>query len=103
MAQMAAQQEALNAETGGVMPLMPQGGEQLLQQLQQLADQQQSLGEELEGMAAQEGLADATEELAEEAIEIAEQLAAGRLDAETLERQEDLFRKLTRCRSFPAQ
>jgi hypothetical protein len=94
MAQMAAQQEALNAESGGVLPLMPQGGEQLLQQLQQMANQQQSIGEELEEMAAQDGLPGGTEEMAEEALEIAQELASGRLDPETLQRQEELFQKL---------
>jgi hypothetical protein len=94
MAEMAAQQEALNGETGGLMPLMPQGGEQLLQQLQELARQQQAIGDQLEQMAADEGLPGATEELAAEALELAEQLAAGTVDRETIERQEQLFKRL---------
>ena len=94
MAEMASQQESLNGETGSIMPLMPQGGEQLLQQLQQVAQQQQALGQQLEEMAAEEGLPGATEELAEEALALAEELAQGQLDQETLDRQEQLFRRL---------
>ena len=45
-------------------------------------------------MAAEEGLPGATEELAEEALAIAEQLATGQLDRETLERQEQLFKRM---------
>jgi hypothetical protein len=94
MAEMAAQQEALNGQTGGVLPLIPQGGEELLQQLQSFAEQQQAIGQELERMGAEEGLPGANEELAKEALEIAEQLRTGTLDEATLERQEQLFRRL---------
>lgn len=94
MAEMAQQQDALNAETGSLMPLMPQGGQELIQQLQQLAQQQQSMGDQLEEMAAEEGLPGALEEMAEEAMEIAEELAAGQVDRETIERQEQLFKRL---------
>ena len=94
MAEMAAQQEAMNGQTSSLLPMMPQGGQQLLQQLQEIADRQQQLSEQLEQMAAQEGLPGGTQEMAEDAEEIAEQLRSGQLDRETLERQEQLFRRL---------
>ncbi len=52
------------------------------------------MAEELERMAAEEALPGATEELAEEAEEIARQLESGVVDRQTLERQEQLFRRL---------
>jgi len=94
MAEMAAQQESMNGQTGSIMPLLPQGGQELMQRLQEIAQQERSMAEELERMAAEEALPGATEELAEEAEEIARQLESGVVDRQTLERQEQLFRRL---------
>jgi len=92
MAQLAAQQQALNAQAGGMLPLMPMGGEGLLQDLRALAERQRRLAAELERMTA-EGRAQA-EELAQEARDLARRLEAGQLDRRTIERQERLFRRL---------
>ena len=81
------------SESGQMLPMMTQGQQEMLQQLQELAERQRQLGEELERMDA-EGRSNAAEELAEEALELARELEAGALDRETVERQEQLFRRL---------
>jgi len=93
MAQLAAQQQALNGQSGGMLPLMPMGGEGLLQDLRALAERQRRLAAELERMNA-EGQAEGAEELAQEARDLARRLEAGQLDRRTIERQERLFRRL---------
>jgi hypothetical protein len=93
MAQMAREQQAMAAESGQMLPMMAQGQQEMLRQLRELAERQRQLGEELERMDA-EGASNAAEELAEEALEVARELEAGRLDRETVERQEQLFRRL---------
>ncbi len=93
MAQLAQEQQAMASESGQILPLMVQGRQELLQQLRELAERQRELGEELERMDAQ-GAPNAAEELAEEALQLARELEAGRLDRETVERQERLFRRL---------
>ncbi|MBI2401565.1 MAG: hypothetical protein HYV20_02275 [Gemmatimonadetes bacterium] len=93
MAQLAAQQQALNGESGGMLPLMALGGEGLLQDLRALAERQRRLAAELERMNA-EGQAEGAEELAQEARDLARRLEAGQLDRRTIERQERLFRRL---------
>ncbi len=93
MAQLAAQQQALNGQSGGMLPLMPLGGEGLLQDLRALAERQRRLAAELERMNA-EGQAEGAEELAQEARDLARRLEAGQLDRRTIERQERLFRRL---------
>lgn len=93
MAQMAQEQQAMASESGQILPMMVQGRQELLQQLRELAERQRELGEELERMDA-EGAPNAAEELAEEALQLARELEAGRLDRETVERQERLFRRL---------
>lgn len=93
MAQLAEQQGGLNAETGGLLPLVPQGGEQLLQQLRALGERQRALAHELERLDAQ-GEVTGADALAQDAEQIARDLERGRLDRETIERQERLFRRL---------
>jgi hypothetical protein len=93
MAQMAQEQQSMASESGQMLPMMAQGQQEMLQQLQELAERQRQLGEELERMDA-EGASNAAEELAEEALELARELEAGALDRETVERQEQLFRRL---------
>ena len=93
MAQMAQEQQAMASESGQMLPMMVEGRQELLQQLRELAERQRALGEELERMDA-EGAPNAAEQLAEEALQLARDLEAGRLDRETVERQERLFRRL---------
>ncbi len=93
MAQLAAQQQALNGQAGGLLPLMPLGGEGLLQDLRALAARQRRLAAELERLGAQAD-SRAAEELAREARDIARRLEQGQLDRRTVERQERLFRRL---------
>jgi hypothetical protein len=93
LAQMAQQQGQLNKSTSDMLSLMPSADQQLLQQLQSLAQQQRSLAEQMERLEA-EGDVQGVDELAEEARELARELEAARLDRETVERQEQLFRRL---------
>src|SRR5256714_5064056 len=59
----------------------------------ELAGRQRALAEQLERLQA-EGEAGAAGALAQEARELARQLEAGRLDRRTLDRQQQLYRKL---------
>ncbi len=94
MAQMAQDQQAMAAEGGQMMPMMAQGQQEMLQQmLQELGERQRQLGQELQRMDA-EGGPKSAEELAQEALELARILEAGQLDRETVERQDQLFRRL---------
>ncbi len=93
MAQLAEQQGAINSQTGQMQPLISMGGDQLMQQLRAMADQQRALADELDRMNAQ-GDVSGADELANEAREIAGDLEAGRLERETVERQERLYHRL---------
>jgi len=93
LAELAEQQGQLNSETSGMLPLMPNPDQQLLQALQALAQQQQSLADQMDRLQAEEDVS-GIDELAEEARELAQELEAARLDRETVERQEQLFRRL---------
>ncbi len=93
LAELANEQGGINAQSGGLLPMMQAGGVQLLEQLRVLAAQERSLAAELERMRAGGELSGAGA-LAEAAREIADDLAAGRLDREVLERLEQLFRRL---------
>ncbi len=93
MAEMAREQQSMASESGNILPMMSAGNEELMRQLQELAERQRLLGEELQRMDA-EGAPTGTEEMAEEALQVAREIEAGRLDRETVERQERLFRRL---------
>ena len=93
LARMAEQQQGMNGDAQGLLPMMGTGGEAAMQQLRALAARQRALAEQLERLQA-EGDAGAAGELAREAHELARQLEAGRLDARTVQRQERLYRKL---------
>jgi hypothetical protein len=93
LAQMAQQQQGLNGEAQGLLPLMAPGGQAMMQRLRELANRQRQLAEQLERLQA-EGDASAAGALAQEARELARQLEAGRLDRRTIDRQERLYRKL---------
>jgi hypothetical protein len=91
MAQLAQQQQGLNGQAGGLLPLMQGGGDAVLQQLRALAQRQRALADELDRLRQGSGAAGP---LAEEARELARRLEAGQLDQPTVERQERLFRRL---------
>ncbi len=91
MARMAQQQGALSQQAGGLLPMAGQGA--LEQQLQQMAAEQRALSQELERVRAMGELSGAGE-LAAEAEDLARRLEAGRLDAETVARQERLFQRM---------
>jgi hypothetical protein len=93
LAQMAEQQGQLNGQTSSMSSLMPDPTQQMLQDLQALAQQQRLLADQLDRLQA-EGELGGMDELAEEARELARALEAARLDQETVERQERLFRRL---------
>lgn len=94
--QMAQQQADVNNQASQMMPmqLTPQAEQQ---QMEDLAQQQQDVASNMGQMANQEGdqgpLGD-LQALAQEAEALARELAGGRLDAETRERQEQLFHRL---------
>ena len=93
---LAQQQGQLNNQSGQIMPM--QLGEQALQSmLQQIAQGQEGIAGELDQMSQQpgaEGPLGDLEALAAEAQELAQELAGGRLDAPTRERQDRLFHRL---------
>ncbi len=95
--QLAQQQGELFNQTGQLTPL--QLGEQALrEQLQRLAEEQQQVADDLGELSEEEGAQEQSlgdlERLAQEAQALAEQLARGRLDPETIRRQEQLFHRL---------
>jgi hypothetical protein len=92
MAQMAQQQGQLGQQGAGLLPQMGQGG-QLQEQLRSLGARQRALAERLERMRAG-GQIPGAADLAQEAKELARTLEAGRLDRQTVERQERLFRRM---------
>jgi hypothetical protein len=93
---LAQQQGELNSQSGQIMPM--QLGQQALQsQLQPIAEGQNSVAGELGKLAERpgsEGALGDLEALAREAQALAAQLAGGRLDGETRQRQERLFHRL---------
>ncbi len=91
MGQLAQQQGQLGEQGASLIPQLGAGGGQ--QQLQQLAAQQRALAQELEKLRGQ-GKMPGAGELANEAEELAQRLQAGRLDRQTVERQERLFRRM---------
>jgi hypothetical protein len=93
LTRLAGQQQGLNGATQGLLPLAGREGEAVLEQLRQLAAQQRALAEQLERLQA-EGASQAAGPLAQEARDLARQLGAGRLDPQTIQRQERLYHRL---------
>lgn len=91
MAQLAQQQGAVGQQGAQLLPMLGAGGAQ--EQLRQLSAQQRALADQLERLRAETQSA-GTAELAEEARDLARQLEAGRLDRRTVERQEQLYRRM---------
>ncbi len=93
LARLAREQQGLNGQAQGLLPMMGVSGEALLQQLKSLAARQRALAEQLERLQAG-GASAAAGALAQEAKELARQLEAGRLDQQTVERQQRLYHRL---------
>ena len=91
MQQMAGQQGALSQEGNSLLSML--AGQQMQAQLQAMAERQRQLARDLERLRA-ETQAPGTRDLAEEARELARKLESGRLDRETVERQERLFKRM---------
>src|SRR6185436_19577019 len=86
-------QQELNGATQGLLPMPGSQGTAMLEHMRQLAAQQRALGEQLARLQA-EGASRAAGPLAEEAQELARRLDAGRLDPQTIQRQERLYHRL---------
>jgi len=93
LARLARDQQGLNAQAQGLLPMMGASGEAIAQQLRALAARQRALAEQLERVQAG-GASSAAGPLAQEAKELARQLEAGRLDRQTIERQQRLYHRL---------
>ena len=91
MTQLAGQQGQLGQQSEGLMPML--GGKGVGEQLRQLGLRQRALAEELEKLKGQGNMAGAGE-MADEAKDLARRLEAQRLDRETVQRQERLFRRM---------
>jgi hypothetical protein len=91
MQRMASQQGQLGQQGAGLLPTP--GGAALQQALRRLGAQQRALAEQLERMRGQ-GTMPGAGGMANEAKDVARQLEAGRLDRQTVERQERLFRRM---------
>jgi len=92
MAQLAQQQGGIGQDAASLLPMMS-GGAASEQRLQEIAARQRQMARDLDRLRAETD-AGAAEALAEEARELARQLEAGRLDPETVARQERLFRRM---------
>jgi hypothetical protein len=93
MAQMAKQQGQVGQQAGGMLPQMGQGGAMMQEQLRALGQQQRAIAERMERMRAG-GQIPGAADMAQEAKELARSMEAGRLDRQTVERQERLFRRM---------
>ncbi|MEO8294771.1 MAG: DUF4175 family protein [Gemmatimonadota bacterium] len=91
MREMANQQGGVSKDASGMLPMAGNSGMQ--QQLRQLGARQRAMAEQLERMRAN-GDPGGAAEMAREARDLARRLESGRLDRETVERQERLFRRM---------
>ena len=93
MARMAQAQQGVNQDANGLMPGIAQG-QGMAQQMRDLAARQRQLAEQLERMRASGTGGSGSEAMAQEARDLARRLESGRLDRQTIERQERLYRRL---------
>lgn len=91
MAQLAQQQGGIGEDASGLLSMM--NSPAFDQQLVELASRQRQMSRELDRLRAETD-AGGAEQFAEEARELARQMEAGRLDPETVARQERLFRRM---------
>src|SRR2546427_5699189 len=87
---MARDQQGLNGQARGLLPMMGPSGQAVLEQLRAIAARQRALAQQLERLQAEGGSA-AAGALAQKAREAARPLDAGRLDPQTIPRQERLY------------
>lgn len=93
MSQLAGQQGQLGQQTASLLPMPGQGQGAPGQQLMQLAAQQRAIAQALQRMQAGGNMPGAGQ-LSQEAQELARRLEAGRVDRQTVERQQQLFRRM---------
>lgn len=90
MSQLAGQQGQVGQQSASLLPTAGQGQRQ---QMQGVAAEQRAVAEALERLRAEGGMP-AAGALAEEARELARRLESGRLDRQTVERQQRLFQRM---------
>ena len=93
MQQMAGQQGNLSQEGNNLLSMLAGQQMQAQAQMQALAQRQRQMAEQLERLRAQNQVPGARD-LAEEARELARKLESGRIDRETVDRQERLFKRM---------
>ena len=92
LAKLAGEQQGLNGQAQGLLPMMGAGGS-VSEQLRALAARQRALADRLERLRAS-GDAPGAGALADEAKELARRMEAGQLDRTTLARQQQLYHRL---------
>jgi hypothetical protein len=92
MSKMASQQGQIGQQSGGLLPMAGNSGA-IQEQLRRLGARQRALSEQLERMRAS-GNTPGAGAMADEAKDLARRLEAGRLDRQTVDRQERLFRRM---------
>ena len=93
MQALAGQQGRLSQQAAGLLPKMGGAAGAIREQLRQLGARQRALAEELEKLRVG-GQMPGAGEMADEAQDLARRLEAQRLDRETVQRQEQLFRRM---------
>ena len=91
LAQLAQQQGGLGQQGAGMLPMAGSGA--IREQLQRLAAKQRALAQELEKLRGQGNIPGAGD-MADEASELSRRLEAGRLERQTVQRQQRLFRRM---------
>jgi len=92
LSKMAGQQQGMNGESQGLLPMMGAGGA-VNEQLRALAARQRALADQLQRLQAG-GNAPGAGAMADEAKEIARRMEAGQLDPVTVARQQSLYHHL---------
>ena len=91
LAQLAQQQGGLGQQGAGMLPMGGSGA--FREQLQRLAAKQRALAQELEKLRG-EGNIPGAGDMADEATQLSRRLEAGRLERQTVQRQQRLFRRM---------
>ena len=91
LAQLAQQQGGLGQQGAGLLPMAGTGA--FREQLQRLAAKQRALAQELEKLRGQGNIPGAGD-MADEAAQLSRRLEAGRLERQTVQRQQRLFRRM---------
>ena len=93
LARLAREQGGLSGQAQDLLPLAAAGRGAVLEQLRALAAQQRALADQLDRLRAEDA-SQAAGALAKEARDLARTLEAGRLDAQTVARQQQLYHRL---------